>query len=435
MGTKLLLADDSITIQKVVGIIFAGDEYQLTIVSNGDAALAKARETKPDVLLVDAVMPGRTGFEVCEEIRRDPLLKGVPILLLTGAFEPFDEGKARQSGADDFISKPFESQHLIDKVTTLAELGKRRAAATAASGPAVAPPIQPPPVIAKPVPAPPSQPAPVAVPFPTPPAAGAGSAVAAPADAAQFTVEIVDGTPDDDLWGAFELEEVAEEAADFGEISFEEEASFAAEAIEEPFTFAEEPEPLAQPAEFAPQWGPVEEETFDFEEEAGAGAFEAVPEEEFAVFAEEDGTAAFVAVPAPQFGGFEEEDIFAELARPVSAQPAEFFTEAAEPPLAESSRFQEYAAPAGEEFDLQFAPEEEYVPVSEAAPVAVPPVAAVQPAAVQSAAAGVPSLSEDQLAVLVSRISRDILEKIAWEVVPDLAERIIREEIRKIREG
>ena len=94
MRTKLLLADDSITIQKVVGIIFASEDYELAIVDNGDAALAKAREIKPDVLLVDAVMPGKTGYEVCEEIRRDPALAGTPILLLIGAFEQFDESKA-----------------------------------------------------------------------------------------------------------------------------------------------------------------------------------------------------------------------------------------------------------------------------------------------------------------------------------------------------
>src|SRR6266567_4056661 len=147
MGTKLLLADDSITIQKVVGIIFASEDYELAIVDNGDAALVKARETRPDVLLVDAVMPGKTRYEVCEEVRRDPLLTGVPILLLTGAFEPFDEEKARQSGADDFISKPFESQHLINKVTTLADLGMRRK--NAAPEPDVAPPpqVSPPPQV------------------------------------------------------------------------------------------------------------------------------------------------------------------------------------------------------------------------------------------------------------------------------------------------
>src|SRR5512144_764650 len=192
MRTKLLLADDSITIQKVVGIIFASEDYELAIVNNGDAALAKAREIMPDVLLVDAVMPGKTGYEVCEEIRRDPALKGTPILLLTGAFEPFDEGKARQSGADDFISKPFESQHLIEKVISLAELGGERK--TVGSEPPAAPVApqavseSPEFIFAE------EEPAPVEV------------VQAAPAAAPEFELEIVEGTADDDLWGAFELE-------------------------------------------------------------------------------------------------------------------------------------------------------------------------------------------------------------------------------------
>ena len=109
MSNKLLLADDSITIQKVVGIIFANEDYELTVVDNGNAALEKAREMQPDIILVDALMPGKTGYEVCAEVRHDPALKTTPLLLMTGAFEPFDEDKAKQCGADDFISKPFES--------------------------------------------------------------------------------------------------------------------------------------------------------------------------------------------------------------------------------------------------------------------------------------------------------------------------------------
>src|SRR5512138_2304627 len=114
MGSKVLLADDSVTIQKVVGIIFANEEYDLTVVDNGDAAIRKAREIVPDVMLVDALMPGKDGYDVCREIRRDPQLSHVALLLMTGAFETVDEEKSRQSGADDFITKPFESQALID---------------------------------------------------------------------------------------------------------------------------------------------------------------------------------------------------------------------------------------------------------------------------------------------------------------------------------
>src|SRR6266567_1287455 len=98
MSNKLLLADDSITIQKVVGIIFANEDYELTVVDNGNAALEKARELLPDIILVDALMPGKTGYEVCAEVRRTAALKTTPLLLMTGAFEPFDEEKAKQCG-------------------------------------------------------------------------------------------------------------------------------------------------------------------------------------------------------------------------------------------------------------------------------------------------------------------------------------------------
>jgi CheY-like chemotaxis protein len=126
MGTTVLLADDSITIQKVVGIIFANEDYELVVVDNGNSALEKARDIRPDVMLVDALMPGKSGYEVCEEVRRDPVLKNIPLLLLVGAFEPFDEDKARLSGADDHITKPFESQSLIDKVKALVVLASSR---------------------------------------------------------------------------------------------------------------------------------------------------------------------------------------------------------------------------------------------------------------------------------------------------------------------
>src|ERR1700688_280007 len=99
MSIKILLADDSITIQKVIGIIFGADDYALTVVDNGRDALDKALEIVPDVLLIDAVMPGMSGYEVCEAVRTTPSLAAKPILLLTGSFEPFDENKAKSCGA------------------------------------------------------------------------------------------------------------------------------------------------------------------------------------------------------------------------------------------------------------------------------------------------------------------------------------------------
>src|SRR5512137_546104 len=139
MGSKVLLADDSVTIQKVVGIIFANEDYDITIVASGDDAIRKAVEIRPDVMLVDALMPGKNGYEVCREIRQNPALAHIAILLMTGAFEVVDEEKNRASGADEFITKPFESQNLIDATNRMLALTAQRASAqTSAPAPQVA---------------------------------------------------------------------------------------------------------------------------------------------------------------------------------------------------------------------------------------------------------------------------------------------------------
>ena len=143
MPKNLLLADDSITIQKVVGIIFATEDYRITAVDNGEDALRKARETRPDVVLADVVMPRMNGYELCEALKRDPELASVPVLLLAGTFEAFDEGRARAARADGHIAKPFESQALLSRVKELVE------------GVAAAPAPQPYPRAAAPAPAPP----------------------------------------------------------------------------------------------------------------------------------------------------------------------------------------------------------------------------------------------------------------------------------------
>ena len=119
MSKKLLLADDSVTIQKVIEITFANEDYDLTIVGNGDEALEKAKLNPPDLILADIIMPGKNGYELCSEIKNMSGLAQTPVLLLVGSFEPFDEEKARSVGADSWIAKPFESQALIEKVQEL----------------------------------------------------------------------------------------------------------------------------------------------------------------------------------------------------------------------------------------------------------------------------------------------------------------------------
>ncbi len=119
MPKTLLLADDSVTIQKVVGLSFANEELDLVTVDNGDDALTKAREIHPDIILADVVMPGLDGYEVCEAVTSDEALKHIPVLLLSGTFEPFDEARAKQVGALGHITKPFEAQSLVERVNEI----------------------------------------------------------------------------------------------------------------------------------------------------------------------------------------------------------------------------------------------------------------------------------------------------------------------------
>jgi CheY-like chemotaxis protein len=122
MPKQLLVADDSLTIRKVIGMVFAVEDVSITFVDNGIDAVARARELKPDCVLADVLMPGKSGYEVCEALKADPATAAIRVLLLAGNFEPFDEARARAVRADDFIVKPFESQALIDKVRALVGL-------------------------------------------------------------------------------------------------------------------------------------------------------------------------------------------------------------------------------------------------------------------------------------------------------------------------
>ncbi len=174
MPKTILLADDSVTIQKVVGIVFATEDYQVTAVDNGEDALRKVREMRPDIVLADAVMPRMNGYELCQAIKADPQLADVPVLLLAGTFEPFDEARARAARADGHIAKPFESQALLSRVRQIVEgvtaepqpQPYQRAPTPSASPPA--PPPVPPRRTVPPPFAPPARPAPRAGPGPLP---------------------------------------------------------------------------------------------------------------------------------------------------------------------------------------------------------------------------------------------------------------------------
>lgn len=128
---KILLADDSITIQKVVELTFSEGDYQVVCVSNGAQALKKVSEARPDIVLLDVIMPEKNGYEVCELIKRNPATASIPVLLLTGTFEPFDKKKAEAAGAQGHLTKPFESQVLVAKVEEMINATPRISSAEA----------------------------------------------------------------------------------------------------------------------------------------------------------------------------------------------------------------------------------------------------------------------------------------------------------------
>ena len=119
-GRKLLLADDSATIQKVIDLTFADEGVRVVAVSNGQEAIEQLLDFAPDIVLADVHMPGANGYEICEYVKTNEKLKHIPVMLLVGSFEPFDEAEARRVGADDILTKPFQSiRRLIDRVGAL----------------------------------------------------------------------------------------------------------------------------------------------------------------------------------------------------------------------------------------------------------------------------------------------------------------------------
>src|SRR5215471_3844705 len=133
MASRLLLADDSITIQKVVNLTFADEGIEVVAVSSGDMAERRLPEVSPDLVLADIFMPGKNGYELCEAIKENSQFQHVPVVLLVGAFEPFDQAEANRVKADAHLTKPFESRTLVDTVRRLISASEGNAGASDAA--------------------------------------------------------------------------------------------------------------------------------------------------------------------------------------------------------------------------------------------------------------------------------------------------------------
>lgn len=143
MAKTILVADDSKTIRHVVHLAFQATEFRVVGVEGGRDAIERARAEQPALVLADVSMPGVDGYQLCQALKDEGATAHIPVVLMAGAFEAFDERRAQAARADGHIKKPFETQKLIDQVQALT------------SRPAPAPPMPvPAPVAAAPVPAP-----------------------------------------------------------------------------------------------------------------------------------------------------------------------------------------------------------------------------------------------------------------------------------------
>src|SRR5258705_82631 len=104
---------------RVIELTFAGEDVQVVTVGDGEQALARVQSDRPDIVLADIGMPKRSGSDVAAFIKHTPMLSHIPVLLLTGAFEPVDEARVRQAGCDGVLVKPFEPRQVIDRVREL----------------------------------------------------------------------------------------------------------------------------------------------------------------------------------------------------------------------------------------------------------------------------------------------------------------------------
>jgi len=122
----ILIVDDTLTGRHALASALQGQGYKLSLASNGNEALSLAIKLEPDVILLDVMMPDLSGYDVCREIRVHPALGDVPILMVTSLTEREERLKGLASGADDFISKPFDAAELSARVRNITRLNRYR---------------------------------------------------------------------------------------------------------------------------------------------------------------------------------------------------------------------------------------------------------------------------------------------------------------------
>ncbi|WP_130472267.1 response regulator transcription factor [Candidatus Magnetaquicoccus inordinatus] len=119
MPVEILIVDDAPNIVLSLEFLMKKEGFSVRSASDGEEALRAVAEKKPDLVLLDVMMPKRNGYDVCEAIRADPALHGVRIIMLTAKGREVEQEKGLALGADDYVTKPFSTRELVVKVRTL----------------------------------------------------------------------------------------------------------------------------------------------------------------------------------------------------------------------------------------------------------------------------------------------------------------------------
>ena len=119
MSKKILIVDDEQNIVISLEFLMKREGYEVSIASDGEEAVARIRAEQPDLVLLDVMMPRKGGFEVCQEVKSDPALKAVRILMLTAKGRDTEVARGLAMGADAYMTKPFTTRDLVEKVRAM----------------------------------------------------------------------------------------------------------------------------------------------------------------------------------------------------------------------------------------------------------------------------------------------------------------------------
>lgn len=119
MANKILIADDEQNIVISLEFLMKREGFEVLIANDGEEAISRIRAELPDLVLLDVMMPKKSGFEVCQEIKSDPALQGVRILMLTAKGRDTEVAKGLALGADGYMTKPFSTRELVERVRTM----------------------------------------------------------------------------------------------------------------------------------------------------------------------------------------------------------------------------------------------------------------------------------------------------------------------------